>query len=138
MPETTVTQTLCGRCNHPMHWHECGAGADSTGGPCPCRNDVDTVSELGKVLAAALCGTNHLAGQLHESTPEAIDREHWAQAAAIQTTLAAQGWRLVNVESLAAALRECDPSDDGNAPLDEVGALAYFDRKASRYLAALP
>jgi hypothetical protein len=57
---------------------------------------------------------------------------------ALRDALAARGWRLVNAESLAAALRECDPSDDGNAPLDEVGSLAYFDRKASRVLAALP
>ena len=34
-----MSATLCGRCYHPMHWHKCGAGADLTGGPCPCRND---------------------------------------------------------------------------------------------------
>ena len=33
---TGMSSTLCGRCYHPMHWHKCGAGADLTGGPCPC------------------------------------------------------------------------------------------------------
>jgi hypothetical protein len=32
--------TFCGKCSHPMHWHECGSGADTTAGPCRCRNDV--------------------------------------------------------------------------------------------------
>jgi hypothetical protein len=37
--DATGTQTFCGECGHPMHWHECGAGANLTAGPCRCRND---------------------------------------------------------------------------------------------------
>ena len=36
---TANARSFCGRCNHPMHWRECGFDAGSTGGPCPCRND---------------------------------------------------------------------------------------------------
>ena len=44
--DATGTQTFCGRCGHPMHWHECGTGANLTSGPCRCRNDIDTYSPL--------------------------------------------------------------------------------------------
>jgi hypothetical protein len=37
MPDTL---TLCGGCGHPMHWKECGANPDSTGGPCRCDNSI--------------------------------------------------------------------------------------------------
>jgi len=34
---TNSTQTFCGKCNHPMHWKECGADLAHTA--CQCRND---------------------------------------------------------------------------------------------------
>ena len=39
-----TTLTFCGRCSHPMHWHECGVGETTTAGRCKCRNDVEVVT----------------------------------------------------------------------------------------------
>ena len=47
-----TAQTLCGKCSHPMHWHECGAGADLTAGPCKCRNDIAMTTDDTRPLSA--------------------------------------------------------------------------------------
>jgi hypothetical protein len=39
-----LTVTYCGRCNHPMHWHECGRDENLTAGPCRCRNDGEVAA----------------------------------------------------------------------------------------------
>ena len=41
--DAATSRTFCGRCSHPMHFRECGAYPESTGGPCQCRNDADTL-----------------------------------------------------------------------------------------------
>jgi hypothetical protein len=45
-PETAQSRTMCGKCNHPMHWHECAAYVSSVEPICLCRNDESYVSEI--------------------------------------------------------------------------------------------
>lgn len=49
--------TFCGRCSHPMHWHECYGGANTTAGPCPCRNDVPELGQANPALMGTEYGT---------------------------------------------------------------------------------